>query len=423
VKHIPFWVDDHPRPAGLVADLPRETDHLIVGSGLTGLAAALRLAGSGSRVTVLDAGEIASGASSINGGMVSPDVKAGIRTIYKRYGPELGREMWEATVRSVDIIDELDRTHDLGAVVARGGMTGLALHESDLGHFRENVEWYRVNLGTEWQVLDREQLAGVVAGSMFKSGFHEPEGIGVHPARLSFGLAGAARNGGVTLVANCAARLITRDRTGFTVDTARGPIRSGAVVIATNGYTTAEPVPELARKIVSVGSYIIVTEPLAESEAKEIFPTNSMSYTKRRLLNYMRRTHDHRILIGGRRNLRADLDLDASAAALRRRMLEFWPGLESAQITHVWSGKLGVPFDLTPHIGRVDGVWYAMGYAGHGVGLAALLGHDLAGMLLGETAPSVFSKIDHKGRFYHWGHPWFLGPASILYKTLDRLGR
>lgn len=423
MKHVPFWVDDHPRPGGLSSEPPRETDHLIVGSGLTGLAAALRLAGGGAQVTVLDAGEIASGASSINGGMVSPDVKAGIRTIYKRYGPALGKEMWEATVRSVDIIDELDGRHDLGAVVARGGMTGLALRESDLDGFRENVEWYRENLGTEWQVLDREQLAGVVGGSLFKAGFHEPEGIGVHPARLSFGLASAARANGVTLVANCSARSITRDRTGFTVDTSRGQIRAGAIVIATNGYTTEEPVPELVRKIVSVGSYIIVTEPLAEAQAKEIFPTNSMSYTKRRLLNYMRRTHDHRILIGGRRNLRADLDLHVSASALRRRMLEFWPVLESARISHVWSGKLGVPFDLTPHIGRIDGVWYAMGYAGHGVGLAALLGNDLAGMLLGETAPSVFSRIDHKGRFYHRGHPWFLGPASLLYRTLDRLGR
>ena len=424
MKTVPFWVDDHPRADGLTGELPAETDYLVVGSGLTGLTAALRLAGSGREVTVVDASEIASGASSINGGMVSPDVKAGIRTIFKRYGPALGREMWDATVRSVDIIDELDKAHDLDAVVARGGMTALGLRESDLARFQETVRWYWENLGVEWSVLDRTAVTGVVGRSEhFKAGLHEPEGMGVHPARLAFGLAGAARSRGATLVANTMARSVGRDRSGFTVDTQRGRVRAGSVLIATNGYTTKEPVPELARKIVSVGSYIIVTEPLAESEAKGIFPTNSMSYTARRFLNYIRRTHDDRILIGGRRNLRTDLDLDESAAALRRRLVELWPSLESAEISHVWGGKLAVPFDLTPHIGRVDGVWYAMGYAGHGVGLAALLGHDLAGMLLGETAPSVFSKIPHRGRFYHRGNPWFLGPAALLYKTLDRLGR
>lgn len=424
MKHLPFWVDDHPRPADLTGDLPSETDYLIVGSGLTGLTAALRLAEGGGQVTVVDAAEIASGASSINGGMVSPDVKAGIRTIYKRHGPQLGREMWDATVRSVDIIDELDRAHGLDAVVARGGMTALGLRESDLARFQETVHWYWENLGVEWTVLDRVAVTGVVGRSEhFTAGLHEPEGIGIHPARLSFGLARAAKAKNVTLVADCKARSIDRGPSGFTVSTDLGSVRAGTVVVATNGYTTREPVPELARKIVSVGSYIIVTEPLAESEAKAIFPTNSMAYTARRFLNYVRRTHDNRILIGGRRNLRTDLDLDESAAALKHRLVELWPSLEDAEVSHVWGGKLAIPFDLTPHIGRVDGVWYAMGYAGHGVGLAALLGHDLAGMLLGATAPSVFSKIEHTGRFYHRGDPWFLGPASILYKTLDRLGR
>ena len=104
-------------------------------------------------------------------------------------------------------------------------------------------------------------------------------------------------------------------------------------------------------------------------------------------------------------------------------MIEFWPTLEDKEITHVWGGKLGVPFDLIPHMGQLDGVWYAMGYGGHGVGLSTLLGHDLAGMLLGEDPPSVFTRIPDRGRFYYRGSPWFLTPASVLYRTLDRIGK
>jgi glycine/D-amino acid oxidase-like deaminating enzyme len=127
--------------------------------------------------------------------------------------------------------------------------------------------------------------------------------------------------------------------------------------------------------------------------------------------------------MGGRRNLKTDLDLVQSARDLRHSLLAYWPELEDVELTHAWGGKLGVSFDLIPHIGRIDGAWYANGYAGHGVGLSTQLGHELAGMLLGEDPPSVFSRIPHNGRFYYSGKsPWFLTPASILYRSLDRVG-
>ncbi|HEY5890698.1 MAG TPA: FAD-binding oxidoreductase, partial [Acidimicrobiia bacterium] len=176
------------------------------------------------------------------------------------------------------------------------------------------------------------------------------------------------------------------------------------------------------KKVVSIGSYIIVTEPLPETEAAAVFPKNAMTYTKRRLLHYMRRTPDDRILIGGRRNLKTGLPLPESASDLRAALIRYFPQLGGKAITHVWGGKLAVPFDLTPHIGQIDGVWYAMGYAGHGVGLSTQLGHDLAGMLLGEDATSPFARIPHNGRFYYQGRPWFLSPASLLYRTLDKVG-
>jgi glycine/D-amino acid oxidase-like deaminating enzyme len=199
-------------------------------------------------------------------------------------------------------------------------------------------------------------------------------------------------------------------------------IRAGEVVLATNGYTSPRPSPELARRVVPVGSYIIVTGPIGD-RAAAIFPRSSMTYTKKRLLNYMRRTPDDRILIGGRRNLHTGLDLAESGTDLQRQLLSFFPHLEDVAITHVWGGKLAVPFDLIPHMGKIDGAWYALGYAGHGVALSTLMGHELAGMLLGEERPNVFTKVPHPTRFYYRGNPWFLTPASVLYRALDRVGR
>ncbi|HEX5695841.1 MAG TPA: FAD-binding oxidoreductase [Acidimicrobiia bacterium] len=418
----PFWVDDHPRPRNLTSELPAQADVAIIGSGLTGLTAALRLARGGKTVVVVDSAEIASGASSINGGMVSPDIKAGIQVIFAQHGPELGRAMWQATVRSVEIVSELAATEAIDARIVRGGMAALGSNQATRAKFEASVAWYRENVGVDWEVLGEDRIGEVVGGDHFTSALFEPEGMGIHPARFVFGIAERAAAAGAILVEHCGARSFDRVGSGFKVHTAKGVVTAGDVVLATNGYTTAEPSPELASGVVPVGSYIIVTEPLGQ-RAAAIFPRGAMTYTKKRLLNYMRRTPDDRILIGGRRNLHTGLDLEESAADLHRRLLGFFPELEGVPITHAWGGKLGVTFDLVPHMGQVDGAWYALGYAGHGVGLSTLMGHDLAGMLLGEEPPSVFTKVPHPRRFYYRGNPWFLTPASLLYRALDRLNR
>jgi len=423
VKQTSFWVDDHPRPKGLTTQLPLETDYLVVGSGLTGLSAASRLAAAGRDVTVVDAGEIAAGASSVNGGMVSPDVKAGVDTVYAVHGPAIAHEMWASTVRSVDLVRDYATRPGVDALIHDGGMAALGRGTKQLEAFRAHVASYRERFGVEWQVLDGDEVATIVGGDYFDAAMFEPEGFGVHPARLVFGLAEAARRSGVVMIDNCEAVSFERNHSGFVVETSRGRVKAGDLILATNGYTTQRPSPQLAGLVVPIGSYIIVTEPVGKETADTIFPGGAMTYTRRRLLNYMRRTHDDRILLGGRRSLHTDLDLSESADDLRRALLTYWPELEPATISHVWGGQLGVPFDLTPHIGRVDGAWYALGYAGHGVGLSCQLGHELAGMLLGEDPPSVYSKIPHKGRFYYSGtKAWFLTPASHLYRALDKLG-
>ena len=423
MKQLPFWVDDYPLPDGLTSELPDETDYLIVGSGLTGMSAGLRLAEAGHDVTLIDAAEIAGGASSMNGGMVSPDIKAGVDTVHASFGPKVAAEMWASSIRSVELVKDLGKRPGIDALVHQGGLAALGRGSRQLKAFDRDVGWYRQRFAVEWEVLDSRRIDEVVGGDYFNVAIYDPGGIGVHPARLSFGMAEEVKRAGAVMVDHCAATGMEKSDGGLRVSTSKGSVKAGEVILATNGYTTRDPSRELARLMVSVGSYIIATEPLGEQRAESIFPGGAMTYTRKRLLHYMRRTPDDRILIGGRRNLHPDLDLEDSARDLRQSLLTYWPELEDVEITHVWGGQLGVPFDLIPHIGRIEGAWYAMGYGGHGVGLSVQLGYELAGMLLGEDPPSIFSQIPHNGKFYYGGRrPWFLTPASVLYRTLDKVG-
>jgi glycine/D-amino acid oxidase-like deaminating enzyme len=224
------------------------------------------------------------------------------------------------------------------------------------------------------------------------------------------------------VVEHAEVRSVKNSGATFTAVTSQGSLTADRVLVATNGYT-GKLFPSIRRRVVPIGSYSIVTEPLPVDLAEEILPGNRMAWTARRFLNYFRRTPDDRILIGGRRNLRTDLDLIDSARDLNNRLIDFFPQLSDVGITHVWGGKLAVTFDLLPHIGREDNVWYAMGYGGHGVALGTYLGTDVAGLMSGELERSPFADIPHPTRWYYRASPWFLPWAALAYRFLDRLGR
>jgi glycine/D-amino acid oxidase-like deaminating enzyme len=136
-------------------------------------------------------------------------------------------------------------------------------------------------------------------------------------------------------------------------------------------------------------------------------------------LNYFRLTPDGRLAMGGRSNLSPDLDVVDSAQYLRQAILRVFPPLGDAPLTHTWSGRLGLTFDLLPHIGRVDGLYYAFGYSGHGVAIATYLGQEVARLMSGQIARSPFADIPHPTYFFYRQNPWFLPLAAAYYRFLD----
>jgi glycine/D-amino acid oxidase-like deaminating enzyme len=215
-------------------------------------------------------------------------------------------------------------------------------------------------------------------------------------------------------------------RSGSThfVATSKGTIQARDVLLATNGYTPKDLVPEVRRQVVPIGSYMVATVPLAPDVLDRLLPGNHVYWTQRRFLNYFRRSDDNRLLFGGRPNLSPNLELPEVARDMQTTIGELFPELVDVELTHVWGGTLAATFDLLPHLGRTsDGIWYLVGYGGHGMTLATYLGTEIGGLIGEAMDDSPFLGLPHPTRLYYRGNPWFLPVGGVLFRNLDRIGR
>jgi glycine/D-amino acid oxidase-like deaminating enzyme len=209
---------------------------------------------------------------------------------------------------------------------------------------------------------------------------------------------------------------------GFQLKTSHGNIFARDVLVATSGYTSSAT-PVLRKKIIPIGSYIIATEPLPEHLAKELSPRNRMIYDSKYYLYYYRLTPDNRILFGGRAAFFPETNdtIRRSAEILRQGMIEVYPQLRGTKIAYAWGGTVDFCFDTMPHAGQLDGIHYALGYAGHGVAMATYLGAKMAEKICGSSDETPYAAIPFPGAplgLYN-GKPWFLPFAGAYYKVLD----
>jgi len=422
MKTTVFWTEDYPRPADLpTSDLPETIDVAVIGSGYTGLNAAIALRKAGAAVAVLEQETIGWGASSRNGGMALTGLKEEMPVVFKRYGAAMGRALWQWALDSVDYVDRTVNAEGIDCHFARTGHIVLAFKPSHYARFAEEVRWSRDALGYDdlW-VVSKDELRDEVGADAYFGGLGDRNSAALHPARYVFGLAQAAARRGALLVERAEVTHITRTRIGFLLYTSKGALNAREVLVATNGYTT-NVVKPLRQGIFPLGSYIITTAPLPAALQAELSPRGRMFYDSKNFLNYFRLTADGRMLFGGRHDLSTTVDLVTGARQLRARMVEVFPQLADAPITHSWTGKLGAAFDLMPHAGRMQGIHYAYGYAGHGVSIASYLGKEVGEMIAGQRATTLFAQIGHARYPFTPYDQLYLPLVSTWFRLRDRV--
>ncbi len=425
MKTTCYWTDNTPRPDDITVDSPPdEVDIVIIGAGVTGLTAARRLADLGKSVVVVDALLLGEGASAVNGGQLNYGLKPATAELIKKYGPDVTRELWDASLDAIDLAERIIDEDGFDAGFRRSGAVSLGYRNDSSQKAHAASRTYRETFGFETTVVEGDDLPSVIGSDVFTAALVSDADGAVDPAKYNFGLARAVAQRGVPIVEQCEVTDLSRSGAGHVVETTKGTIRCRDVLMATNGYTPKGLVPELRRQIIPIGSYMVATAPLPEETLERLLPGNRVYWTQRRFLNYFRRSDDNRLLFGGRPNLSPDLDLFTVAGGMHKTIGELFPEIADVEITHVWGGKLAATFDLLPHLGRTDdGIWYAAGYGGHGMSLATHLGTEVGEIIGGATDKSPFFGLRHPTRPYYRGRPWFLPAGGLVFRALDKIGR
>jgi glycine/D-amino acid oxidase-like deaminating enzyme len=421
-----FWLETVEAPQISPRDLPGTADVAVIGAGFTGLSAARTLAKSGAKVVVLEAENVGWGASCRNGGMVLSGLKLGTAALVARYGREATKRMYAASLDSIDCVEQIVSEEKIECNFSRSGHLEVACKPKHFAEFRRGAETVEREFNHKLRIVEKKDLASEIGSSIYHGGMVDEVSAALNPARYVAGLGSAAAVAGAeiheqTRVAGLQ-RAAQNGAAGWEVTTARGKLHARDVLIATSGYTGGIT-RSLQKKLIPIGSFIIVTEILPETLAQELSPRNRMIYDSKNFLYYYRLTPDRRMLFGGRAAFFPENEntVRESARILRQGMIDVYPQLRETTVEYAWGGTLDFAFDIMPHAGKMDGMYFSVGYAGHGVAMATLLGKKIAESIVTGRDENPFAGIPFPGAplgLYN-GKPWFLPFVGAWYKFLD----
>jgi glycine/D-amino acid oxidase-like deaminating enzyme len=429
IKEANCWLETVRDRAQCTSDpLPESVDVAVVGAGYCGLSAAGVLARRGVRVAVLEAETLGWGASCRNGGMVLTGMKLSVPTLIARYGREAVQRMYAASLESIDLVEKIVQETGIDCAFSRCGHLEVACKPSHFAAYAEAAARIQREFGHELHVISKSELRSEIGSDVYYGGLVDETSAGVNPAQYVMGLAKAAQRAGARLYEHTRVVEVKPEASNgnrrFRVATSRGSLVAREVLLTTGAYTTSAT-PALLKKVIPIGSYIIATEALSADLARELSPRNRMIYDSKHFLHYYRLTPDNRMLFGGRAAFfpESESTVRESAELLRQGMIGVYPQLRDSKVEFVWGGTLDFTFDVMPHCGRIDGMHFALGFAGHGVAAATWMGAKLAGVICGDADDNPFSRISFPGApiGLRSGNTWALPLAGMYYRVLDWL--
>jgi glycine/D-amino acid oxidase-like deaminating enzyme len=405
-----------------LAPLPEKVEVAILGGGFTGLSAARTLAKQGVNVAVLEANTIGWGASSRNGGMVLTGLKLGMGSVMKKYGRDIARRLFQCSLEAIDTVEQIVKEENIDCGFRRYGHLLTANKPKHYEALKEEVEFMEKEFNHRLRLISRDEQHTEIGSAIYHGALVDECSGGLNPAQYVSGLAAAAERAGAALYARARVNRLERRAGHFVLETQRGSLSAKTILVGTSGYT-GNVTLNLQKKVIPIGSFIIATEKLRDDLVQQLIPNGRMIFDSMHYLNYFR-LWDHRMIFGGRAAFFPETKktIQRSAEILRQEMIEVYPQLRDAKIEYVWGGTLDFAFDMMTHVGEADGIYYSLGYAGHGIAMATYLGKTVAEAILkGNIKEHPFNLFPFPAAplgLYN-GFPWFLPLAGAWHKVLD----
>ena len=360
-----------------------EADVCVIGAGFGGLSAALELAEQGKSVIVLEGARIGFGASGRSGGQAINGFEDGIDEYVEQFGFEMTQKLWQMSLEAIDIIDERIAKYGIQCDWKKGYAT-LALNHRRMDDLLAIEKSSREVFGYDkMQLWDKAQLKQYLGSDIYVGGLFDRNSGHLHPLNYCLGLAKACLDLGVQIFEHSPVVDMKIQGDKVTLKTKKAQVTAQNVVIATNAYIAGLPRSihrGTARKILPVESFIIATEPLAQSVADSVINNGMSVCDNNLLLDYYRLSADNRLLFGSDSSSNKDM-----VQVMRRNMLKVFPQLADVKIDYGWGGPIDMTMNSQPHFGRIKpNIYFAHGYSGHGVALTGLAGRIIAEAILGN---------------------------------------
>ena len=422
ILSTPYWQGDCRVEGSPEQPLPARVDVLIVGAGYTGLSAARETAAHGASTLVLEAAALGAGCSGRNGGQVAYSIKPSYSALTSRYGERRAYAICQEGREAVTYLRSLATEQGIDCDWRERGCFFGAHSQRHFAAMAREAQHQPQGLEQRISMVSRADQRQEIASDFYHGGCIYHDDASIDPVRLLLALWRRARDSGAVVMDHCPVQGVQPDADGFDIKTPHGIVHAHKILIATNGYSG--PVfPWLRKRVIPIGSYQIATQRLGVETVCRLIPNNRNIVDSRRVVVYFRPSPDgERILFGGRAAL-AEKNPLTCVPRLRAMLGQIFPELRAVGISHAWVGWVAYTFDLLPHVGRHEGIYYCMGYCGQGVPLAPYFGRRIGQQMMGlAEGRTALDDLPFPSRLYYFGVPWFLAPSVLAYRALDACG-
>jgi gamma-glutamylputrescine oxidase len=370
-------------------------DVCVIGGGIAGCSTALHLAERGYRVVLLEAQRIGFGASGRSGGQAIAGYACGQHELEQQVGFEDARRMWDVSVAGLKLIRDRVERHSIDCDL-HWGQVHVAIKARQRADLQEELQRLEGSYGyRQLRFMERAEVESLLATKRYCAGLYDAGGGHLHPLNYTRGLAAAAQAAGVQIFENSAVTgLHIADPA--VVSTDRGTVKARFVALCCNAYGNPL-IPALRARIMPVATYIVATQSLGQARIEQLMRENVGVSDSNFVLDYFRRSADHRLLFGGRVSYSGSDAFD-TARATRRRMLKVFPQLADARIEFAWGGYVDITMSRAPDFNRLaSNVYYLQGFSGHGIALTGIAGQLVADAIAGHAERfDVFTKLRHR---------------------------